>query len=477
MPTAYTHAVQFNSAADEGLAAPNAAYNDLANMTVGLLVRFTGASDATLWSKGDGSTAFNASLVGGDGRVDWRVDRAGGPSVYRGDAITVNNTWRWAFFTIVRATGVHARIIGPKGGTMASTSTTDITGGSGTVNSDAARSFSIGSNQINSTATVLEFAFAGIWNSVLSVAQCQAIADDLSTALQPVAAWKPNGSTTTSIANYIVVEPTPLPAMALTGTTTVVGPDVVTAPIVDSIAPSTGAVGASVTITGSNFTGATAATINGTALTSLVVVNATTITGVVASGTTTGSVVVTTPAGTSTGGPTFTVYTPVYTSLSVNNPNTVYTLGQLLAPITVTKRDQLGNPTSLGPTTVTAAEILPGRSVSGTLTRSFVGPTATFNDLVITEDVVVVPPPPQQTGGLTMVQVVSRPATIPARGAVGSVVCRMISAINGAPAAGVVRVSASMIRVPTGAVLTGTTSKLTDSNGNVTFDDLVLVDA
>ena len=285
------------------------------------------------------------------------------------------------------------------------------------------------------------------------------------------------GVSITTTGAFFFVELNGLPSFGTKLSAIIYDDGVVSTPTVASISPTSGAIGAAVTLTGTNFTGATAATIAGTAVTSLVVVNATTITGVVASGTTTGAVTVTTPAGTSTGGPTFTVYTPVYTSLSVNNPNTVYTLGQLLAPITVTKRDQLGNPTSLGPTTVTAAEILPGRSVSGTLTRSFVGPTATFDDLVITEDVVVIPPPPEQTGGLTMVQVVSRPATIPARGAVGSVVCRMISAINGAPAAGVVRVSASMIRVPTGAVLTGTTSKLTDSNGNVTFDDLVLVDA
>jgi IPT/TIG domain-containing protein len=55
-------------------------------------------------------------------------------------------------------------------------------------------------------------------------------------------------------------------------------------PIVDSISPNTGSNGGgqSVTISGSNFTGATSATLGGTAITSFSVVNSTTITGVTA---------------------------------------------------------------------------------------------------------------------------------------------------------------------------------------------------
>jgi hypothetical protein len=114
-------------------------------------------------------------------------------------------------------------------------------------------------------------------------------------------------------------------------------------PTVSSIAPTSGAIGTSVTITGTNLTGATNATINGTAITSRVVVNATTITGVVASGTTTGAVVVTTPSGTSTGGPTFTVTAaPVLTSLELTNANVEHTLGEALLTMAVTARDQFG---------------------------------------------------------------------------------------------------------------------------------------
>ena len=125
------------------------------------------------------------------------------------------------FFTLNRSTAAHTRVGGPKGGTMAVISAPDINGGAGTVNSDAAIPFTIGANAGNSAGRTVEQAFVGIWDSVLSTAQCQAVADDLSTAVQPVAAWKPDAGTTTSIPNYISGPP----SMSLTGTTTVAGPD------------------------------------------------------------------------------------------------------------------------------------------------------------------------------------------------------------------------------------------------------------
>ncbi|MFZ4707777.1 MAG: beta strand repeat-containing protein, partial [Bacteroidales bacterium] len=69
-------------------------------------------------------------------------------------------------------------------------------------------------------------------------------------------------------------------------------------PTISSFTPTTAATGTTVTITGTNFTGATAVSFGGTAATSVSVVNATSITAVVAGGTT-GSVSVTTPGGTS----------------------------------------------------------------------------------------------------------------------------------------------------------------------------------
>ena len=73
----------------------------------------------------------------------------------------------------------------------------------------------------------------------------------------------------------------------------------VAVPTISSFTPTSAATGATVTITGTNFTGATAVSFGGTAATSFSEVNSTTITAVVGSGTT-GSVSVTNPDGTAT---------------------------------------------------------------------------------------------------------------------------------------------------------------------------------
>ena len=82
------------------------------------------------------------------------------------------------------------------------------------------------------------------------------------------------------------------------------------APTITTISPATGPVGTSVTITGTNLTGATAVSFNGTAASSFVVNSATSITAVVAAGTTTGLVSVTTPSGTATSTTPFVVRVP-----------------------------------------------------------------------------------------------------------------------------------------------------------------------
>ena len=71
------------------------------------------------------------------------------------------------------------------------------------------------------------------------------------------------------------------------------------APTISSFTPTSAATGATVTITGTNFTGATSVSFGGTAATSFSIVDATSITAVVAGGAT-GSVSVTTPGGTAT---------------------------------------------------------------------------------------------------------------------------------------------------------------------------------
>src|SRR5205807_1127777 len=78
------------------------------------------------------------------------------------------------------------------------------------------------------------------------------------------------------------------------------------APTITSFTPTSGPIGAGVTISGTNFTGATAVTFNGVSA-GFTVASATTIQATVPNGATTGSIGVTTAAGTATSTTVFTV--------------------------------------------------------------------------------------------------------------------------------------------------------------------------
>jgi hypothetical protein len=90
------------------------------------------------------------------------------------------------------------------------------------------------------------------------------------------------------------------------------------APTVTSFTPASGAVGTSVTITGTNFTGATAVRFNGTSAT-FTVASATSITTSVPTGATTGVISVTTAGGTANSASNFTVTAATYCASNATN--------------------------------------------------------------------------------------------------------------------------------------------------------------
>jgi hypothetical protein len=150
-------------------------------------------------------------------------------------------------------------------------------------------------------------------------------------------------------------------------------------PTITSLNPTSGLVGASVTITGTNFTGATAVSFNGTAA-SFTVVNATTITTTVPGGATTGNVTVTTPGGTSNG-VNFTVTPPAPTISSFTPGN-----GPVGTGVTITGTNFTGvtavsfNGTAASFTVNSATSIstsVPATATTGTISVTTPGGTAT----------------------------------------------------------------------------------------------------
>jgi C1A family cysteine protease len=93
---------------------------------------------------------------------------------------------------------------------------------------------------------------------------------------------------------------------------------VVPAPTVTSFTPTSGPVGAVVTVTGTGFTGATAVAFNGAPATTFSVASATQITATVPDGATTGAITVTAPGGTGTSAASFGV--TAATSITVTVP-------------------------------------------------------------------------------------------------------------------------------------------------------------
>jgi IPT/TIG domain/FG-GAP-like repeat len=175
----------------------------------------------------------------------------------------------------------------------------------------------------------------------------------------------------------------------------------VAAPTITSFTPTSGPVGTSVTITGTNFTGATAVSFNNTAATSFTINSATQITATVASGSTTGLIRVTTPGGTAASAtnftvtasiPTITSFTPTTgpagTVITITGTNfTGATLVKIntatAASYTVNSATQItatvatGTPVGIGPITVTASGNIATSNTNFTVTASPAAPTIT----------------------------------------------------------------------------------------------------
>jgi len=105
-----------------------------------------------------------------------------------------------------------------------------------------------------------------------------------------------------------------------------------TTPTISSFNPTSGNVGTSVTLTGTNFTGTSAVKFNGITAGSFTVVSATSITTAVPLGATTGTLSVTTASGTATSSGSFTVNVPTQPVVASFNP----TSGKAGDSVTVT---------------------------------------------------------------------------------------------------------------------------------------------
>jgi len=211
------------------------------------------------------------------------------------------------------------------------------------------------------------------------------------------------GSTATS---RIVISETSIKAVVASGTTgtisvTTVGGTAtssgtftfIPAPTITSFTPTLAGVGATVTITGTNFTGATAVSFGGTLVKSYTVVSATSITAVLAVGTT-GTISVATAGGTATSSGTFTFLPPTiasFTPTSAAPGATVTITGTNLTGATAVS---FGNTAATSYTVVSATSLtaIVASGTTGSVSITTPGGTATRTGFTFVPPPFVAPP-------------------------------------------------------------------------------------
>lgn len=238
-------------------------------------------------------------------------------------------------------------------------------------------------------------------------------------------------------------------------------------PVITGFTPVNGGNTTVVTITGSNFLGATAVSFGGTPATGFTVVSATTITATVAGGAT-GSVAVTTPGGTATLGgftwfpvPTITSFTPT----SAGATTVVAITGTGFTGATQVRFGGVvsGSFTVVSPTQITA--VVPSGAVSGNVQVVTPGGTATL-------------------GGYTFVPAPGITSFTPTSGGAGTVITINGTNLSGASAvtfggtaaAMINSVSATVVTATVGAGATGAVS-LTNAGGTATLAGFTFVAA
>ncbi|HEY3043346.1 MAG TPA: IPT/TIG domain-containing protein [Vicinamibacterales bacterium] len=176
-----------------------------------------------------------------------------------------------------------------------------------------------------------------------------------------------------------------VPATAATGPLGVTTPagtatsaaNFTTVPTITSFTPTSGAEGASVTISGANLTGATAVTFNGS-VAAFTVASATTIQTAVPAGATTGTLSVTTPGGTATSPSNFTVAPTITSFTPASGPvgTTVTINGRNFTAATAVRFN--GTAATFSVTSATAiAATVPAAATAGTISVTTAAGTAT----------------------------------------------------------------------------------------------------